>query len=209
MRKFFLTLMLVFCAAGVLYADELKESTGSTLEAMKKADFTKAPDFNLRGLDNNRVVLDSYKGKIVIVNFWATWCHPCKNEIPYFIELYEKYKDKGVVIIGISVDNPLDFDKVKTFAAENKINYPIAIGHRVVIQAYQLGQAIPVSFVLDRKLELFKQYNGVPVSSDGKTDLDAFNRDIEELLKADKENPAQVPDAKTSSSAGTSVPAKN
>src|SRR5687768_4423683 len=73
-------------------------------------------DFTLKDVDGNQVSLSAYKGKVVLLNFWATWCGPCKAEIPGFVRLQEKYRDKGLVIVGYSVDDPAD--KAKAYAAE-------------------------------------------------------------------------------------------
>ena len=80
-------------------------------------------DFVLKDQHNVPVKMADYKGKVVIVNFWATWCGPCKVEIPDFVSLYAEYKDKGLVIVGISINDSAE--ELKSFMAEYKMNYPV------------------------------------------------------------------------------------
>lgn len=192
MKKMIMTI-LVLAFAGMIAAEEQQQQSFESKES-KQAEFTppftKAPNFNLLGLDGKRVMLDQYKGKVVIVNFWATHCVPCKTEMPHFSELYTKYKDKGLVIIGISLDRGEDGKaKVKALIEEKKITYPIAFGHPGVIRAYQLGSVIPVSYILDRDHDVYKMYVGLPVNSKGEPDLKKIDTDVEKLLA---EKPAEA-----------------
>jgi len=108
----------------------------------------KAPNFTLEDLNGKNVKLSDFKGKVVIINFWATWCPPCKAEIPDFIELYKTYQKKGLVILGIALDNK---EKVVKFVKDNGINYPILMGNQEVSNLYGGISGIPTSFVVDRK----------------------------------------------------------
>lgn len=110
-------------------------------------------------LKNKTVTLDDFKDKIIIINFWATWCPPCKKEIPDFINLYDKYHKDGVVVIGISLDEEGP-EIVKPFIEEYKINYPILIGNAQVAKDYGGITGIPTSFVLDRSGKIYKKYIG-------------------------------------------------
>jgi peroxiredoxin len=83
-------------------------------------------DFTVKDMNGDNVRLADHKGKVILINFWATWCPPCKMEIPGFIELYDQYKDKGFVILGVSGDD--DAQTLRTFASEWKINYPVLVG---------------------------------------------------------------------------------
>jgi thiol-disulfide isomerase/thioredoxin len=120
----------------------------------------KAADFSLKSADGKSYVLKKYRGKVVIVNFWATWCGPCRKEIPDFIEAYKKYKDKGLVIIGISVDKD-GWSAVTPFIEESKINYPIVLANEQVVENYGGVEAIPSTFIVDKKGYIVDQQIGM------------------------------------------------
>lgn len=105
-------------------------------------------DFVLKDMNGADVKLADFKGKAVLLNFWATWCAPCKAEIPWFIEFADKYKDKGLVIVGVSVDDSAE--DIKAFAQEYKINYPmlVGLGHDSLMEEYEATFAVPVSWFI-------------------------------------------------------------
>jgi thiol-disulfide isomerase/thioredoxin len=105
-------------------------------------------DFVLKNELNQPVKLADYKGKVVIVNFWATWCGPCKTEIPDFVELYTEYKDKGLVILGISVDDSPE--QLQAFMREFKMNYPVVQMRPEVEDAWGPFYGYPTSFIVAR-----------------------------------------------------------
>lgn len=117
-------------------------------------------DFKLKDIDGKEVALSSFKGKVVLLNFWATWCGPCKAEIPGFVELQEQYKDK-LTIVGYSVDDPAD--KAKAFAAEYKMNYPILLGEgrEDVQEAYGPIWGIPASFIISKDGTVCRKHMGI------------------------------------------------
>jgi len=117
-------------------------------------------DFTMKDLDGKDVPLSSYKGKVVLLNFWATWCGPCKAEIPGFVELQEKYKDK-LTIVGFSVDD--EADKARAFATEYKMNYPIllGLGREDVQDAYGPIWGIPASFIISKDGKVCRKHLGI------------------------------------------------
>jgi len=119
----------------------------------------KAANFSLKAADGTSYELTKYKGKIVIVNFWATWCGPCRKEIPDFIEAYKKYKSKGVEIIGISVDQD-GWTKVTPFVKKSSINCPIVLSDQQVVENYGGINAIPTTFIIDRLGNIVDQHTG-------------------------------------------------
>ncbi len=119
----------------------------------------KAPDFSLTDLNGSTISLEEIKGNVIFINFWATWCPPCRQEIPGFIELYEKYKDDGMVIIGISLDRGGP-NVVNQFMQEFGISYPMAMATREFYEAYEPGQYIPTTFVIDRLGNLKEKHVG-------------------------------------------------
>ena len=108
-----------------------------------------APEFSLKNLSGQTVRLADYRGKIVVLDFWATWCPPCRKEIPDFVQLQKDYGEKGVQILGISVDR--GGTKLLTpFAEKYKINYPILLSDGKVDQAYGGITGIPTTFIIDQ-----------------------------------------------------------
>ena len=114
-----------------------------------------APDFTLRSLNGDSVSLKKYRGKIVLLDFWATWCAPCRISIPELVELQKKYRDRGVAVLGISMDDPQMFsDKfILAFKEKFKMNYPILRADQKVAMDYfaTASMAIPTLFVINRE----------------------------------------------------------
>jgi cytochrome c biogenesis protein CcmG/thiol:disulfide interchange protein DsbE len=118
-------------------------------------------DFTMKDVDGNEVSLSAYKGKVVLLNFWATWCGPCKAEIPGFVRIQEKYRDQGLVIVGYSVDDTAE--KAKAYAAEYKMNYPILLGEgrEDVQDAYGPIWGIPASFIISKEGKVCRKHMGI------------------------------------------------
>jgi peroxiredoxin len=105
-------------------------------------------DFNLKDLKGNMVKLSDFRGRAVLINFWATWCVPCKDEMPDLVELYRKYKDKGFEILGVSLDK--DRGKVAPFVKELKVDYKILFGDAKLAQQWAI-RGVPASFFVNRE----------------------------------------------------------
>src|ERR1700693_2306168 len=108
-----------------------------------------APEFELKDADGKTVRLSDYKGKAVLVDFWATWCGPCKIEIPWFIDFERKYKDQGFSVIGVSMDEE-GWPVIKPFVTEVAINYRILLGSDATAQMCGGVDARPTAFLIDR-----------------------------------------------------------
>lgn len=121
----------------------------SPTQAVAK-DYPAAPDFVLKDLNGKEIRLGDYKGKVLFLNFWATWCGPCRAEIPDFIEAYNEHKKDGLEILGISVDQA-GAKKVLKFVEANKVNYPVAMATKQLFKDYQRPRAIPTTLIIDRK----------------------------------------------------------
>jgi peroxiredoxin len=109
-----------------------------------------APDFTLTGMNGAPVNLSDYRGKVVLLNFWATWCGPCEAEIPWFIEFEEMYKDRGFATLGVSMDED-GWQAVQPFVKQRAINYPVMIGNDRVAQLYGGIDSLPSTFLIDRE----------------------------------------------------------
>jgi len=125
----------------------------------QKSSAAKAPDFTLQDLSGKDVTLSSFKGKVVLVDFWATWCGPCRMEIPHLKELYSQYKKDGFEVIGISLDRG-GTKVVKPFVEKGGMEYTIVMGNGEVVKAYGGISGIPTAFLISRDGFIVKKYIG-------------------------------------------------
>ena len=119
-----------------------------------------APEFALQSLDNTTVHLSDFRGKAVLLNFWATWCSPCKIEMPWFVELQQQYGPQGLQVIGIAMDDASKEDIAK-FAKDLGVNYPILLGKESVGEAYGGVQFLPTTFFIDRDSKVLEREFGL------------------------------------------------
>ena len=125
-----------------------------------KTEESVAPNFTLLNLAGNTVSLTDFKGKVVLLNFFATYCPPCRMEIPDFVKLQRELGPKGFVVIGISVDN--DGEKIlPSFVEKLGINYPVLLATTKVLKDYGNIYALPVTFILDRNHKIVKKFTGM------------------------------------------------
>jgi len=136
----------------------------------------KMPSFSEKNVaDGSKVNSDEFKGKVLLVNFWATWCPPCRKEIPYLIKLQDKYRDKDFLVLGISMDEG-GRKLVNKFISKLKVNYPVIIGGSKIARGFGGVMGIPVSFVVDREGNLVRRL-------DGYVSEKVLGAELEKLLK--------------------------
>ena len=121
----------------------------------------KAPAFILKNTEGKRVSLADYKGKAVLINFWATWCPPCKIEMPWFIDLQKQYEAQGFTILGISEDDVKDHPDVVKFKDKIGVNYPILLGDDAVGKAYGGLEFLPTSYYVGRNGKVVEETAGL------------------------------------------------
>lgn len=123
-------------------------------------DRKKAPDFALQDAAGATVKLSDYKGKVVLLNFWATWCGPCQVEIPWFIKFQNEYKDRDFAVLGVSADEN-GWKAVTPFVAREKINYRVVLADEQVTQLYGGIDHLPTTFIIDRQGRVGSSHEGL------------------------------------------------
>jgi peroxiredoxin len=143
--------LILLAALAILAACSGSKCSSDSVHATAKAqaDRKPAPDFTLTDSSGAKVRLADYRGKVVLLNFWATWCGPCQIEIPWFQEFEQQYKSKGFEVLGVSMDDE-GWSVVKPYIAEHKLNYRILLGDDSVSQLYGGLDALPTTFIIDR-----------------------------------------------------------
>lgn len=177
MRAPFATVLALTILAGCSYAPQ---GRAAIKPAAKR---NSAPGFTLKDSTGKAFNLSDYKGKVVLLNFWATWCGPCKLEIPWFVEFEKNYRDKGFAVLGISMDEE-GWEVVKPYVERAKVNYRMAIGNDAMAQHYGGVESLPTSFLIDRDGKIAAVHIGLVSKGD-------YQKDIEHLLGSARQSSAK------------------
>jgi peroxiredoxin len=161
-------------------------SWSTQVNAAEKAvqDRKPAPDFMLTDAKGASIKLSDYKGRVVLLNFWATWCGPCKIEIPWFVEFQNKYQDRGLAVLGVSMDED-GWQAVRPFIEQHKVNYRIAIGTNQLARLYGGVTSLP-TFIIDREGRIAAVHIGLVSKT-------SYGSEILRLLASDKQALARLP----------------
>jgi peroxiredoxin len=154
-----------------------------------------APDFALKDADGKTVRLSDYKGKVVLLDFWATWCGPCRIEIPWFTDMQRKKKDKGFEVLGVAMDDN-GWEDVKPFLEELKVNYRVVIGDDATAQAYGGVDSLPTTFLIDKQGKIAAIHIGLAGRKEFEDGVDELLQEGDTPVNAGGPAPADVVAAK-------------
>jgi peroxiredoxin len=164
--------MVVLCAAvGLELGCTGKNNPAGSVAG--KTESKLAPDFTLPDLSDKPLTLSSLRGKVVLLDFWATWCTPCREEIPEFVKLQDKYRDQGLQIVGISMDDGPE--PVRDFYKKFQMNYPVVMGDAKTGSAYGGVLGLPIAFVVDQQGKIVSRHIGA-------TDVSVLEKEVVALL---------------------------
>ena len=170
--------MVCAALAGFLLSTACYNAPTTAKAAVKaEKDRKPAPAFALKDANGQTVHLSDYKGKVVLLDFWATWCAPCKIEIPWFMEFEQQFKDRGFAVLGVSMDED-GWTTVKPYLQQLKVNYRVVLGNDQVGEIYGGVDSLPTTFLIDRQGKIASVHVGLSRSKDD------FKNDILNLLEA-------------------------
>ena len=178
----------------LLFSQEIKFSL-SQEEALSKVlgDINKAPDFTLTAMNDSMYTLSKLEGKVVLINFWATWCGPCRMEIPEFNEMHKSYHEKGLEILGISVSD--NKKQLKNFAKSFAVDYPLLYGGaremNKIMKDYGGVYAVPSSFLVGKNGTIVWSYPGAILKNYDPQTFAALVYEIEKELKVESTVPVE------------------
>lgn len=144
----------------------------------------KAPDLSLKDINGTTVKLADLRGKVVLLNFWATWCVPCRTEIPDLVKKQREYRRGGLQIVGITYP-PEKMNEVRRFARELKINYPVAIGSKEIKREFTSSETLPLTVIIDREGTIRGIIEGIMYS-------DEFDEKVKPLLSTESPAPPSI-----------------
>ena len=174
MKKWILLGLALIAIAG-LYSTSRQHGVPNGTRGKDIAEQSQAPDFSLPDLTGQKLDLSSYRGKVVLLDFWATWCDSCREEIPHFVELQKKYGDQGLQIIGISMDDGPE--PVLDFYQRFKMNYPVVMGNAKTGELYGGVLGLPIAFLIGRDGRITAKHIGA-------TDISSLDREINAQLRS-------------------------
>jgi len=166
-------LSAVVLVAGLYLTNHFWISPAVRMQARSSGDHPLAPGFSLTDITGKPLRLNDYQGKVVMLDFWATWCGPCRIEIPGFIELQKRYGGQGFAVIGISMDD--SSEPVVDFYRELQMNYPVAVGNERLGELYGGVLGLPTTLLIGRDGRIYAKHVGA-------TDIDVFEAEIKQLL---------------------------
>ena len=175
-----LTFGLILVAAGVLifaahrYSTKTSLSVGSSSAPLQgEGTGQPVPDFTLKDIHGNTMKMSDLKGKVVILDFWATWCAPCKVEIPWFIDMYDRYKQQGLEVVGVAMDD--EQGDVKPFAEKHGMNYRVLLGNDNVATQFGGIFGLPTTYIIGRDGKIDSKHMGL-------VSRDTFEQAVKKLL---------------------------
>ena len=169
--KLLIGMVLVAVCLGIYF---LEHSSRRSAPRAAPANRSLAPDFSLPDLTGQPLSLSTYRGKVVLLDFWATWCDPCREEVPLFVELQSKYRTRGFQILGVSMDDGPE--PVRDFCQHFKINYPVVMGNAKIGELYGGVLGLPIAFLIGRDGRIYGKHIGA-------TDITVFEKEIISLLQ--------------------------
>jgi len=172
-KKILIAIAAIAIATGLFFLNRHR-SVPAGYRVANVAGHPLAPEFSLPELSGQTLDLSTYRGKIVLLDFWATWCDPCREEIPHFVELQNKYRDQGLQIIGVSMDDGPE--PVRDFYQRFHMNYPVAMGNAKIGELYGGVLGLPVAFLIGRDGRIEAKHIGA-------TDISVFERETKALLQ--------------------------
>jgi cytochrome c biogenesis protein CcmG/thiol:disulfide interchange protein DsbE len=178
--------VLALLAASVWMVSCAKQDGGAGAAKLKdESARNEAADFELEDASGQKMKLSDLRGKVVLLNFWATWCTPCKIEIPWFVEMEREFKDQGFAVVGVSMDED-GWEAVKPFMADMKVNYRMVLGTEEMAQLYGGVEALPTSFIIDRNGKVASVHMGI-------VSRNVFEEEIRALLAVKAASSNEVP----------------
>ena len=201
-RNALVFVILVGAIMGMLAAGKYLDRTRrhEPLKMVGNVKGLQAPDFDLPGLDGRRVKLSDFRGKAVLLNFWATWCPPCKIEMPWFVELQKQYGKDGLVVLGVAMDDT-EPAKIAEFAHDMGVNYQVLLGTDKVSDDYGDVQYLPTTFYIDRNGVIVDKAAGLFSRAD-------VENDVKKIL-ASSHNAAAPPTSRASVGTTLAPPPKD
>ena len=174
-------ILFAFCAVAVgVYLGVHQSHSRAALTAAPAPALAAAPELTLTDLRGDALHTANYKGKVVLINFWAAWCTPCAEEVPQFIALQKKYQEQGLQVIGFSVED--DSTELRNFYRKYQMNYPVIPSDLKIADAFGGVLGLPTTFVIGRDSKIHGKHNGA-------TDFAALEQEVVALLKTPQSQP--------------------